>query len=315
MPTFDKQILGNKARDLGFIRDAFEKMYRLTEILKIVNADSELNQLLLLKGGTSINLTLFCLPRLSVDIDFDFAENMTKEETSVKREFIRELLGRYMVNEGYTLKEKSKHTHALDSFVYTYKNAAENPDNIKVEINYVMRCHVMPTIITMAQTGGIIADIPIRTLSPVEIFASKIVALSSRAAPRDLYDLNNMVCYYFFSKSEATMLRKCAVFYKAITGDTTVKDFSFRRIEKITPHRIRTELIPMLRSNEQFDLQAARERVTAFLNERMALTDKEAAFLKYFAENRYEPQLLFDDEEIIRRIVNHPMAMWRIRRI
>ena len=94
-------------------------------------------------------------------------------------------------NEGYTHKDKSKRTHALDSFVYSYTNAVGNPDNIKVEINYSLRSHALPVVEVTANTGGIFPDFPVRTLSPVEIFASKIVALSDRAAPRDLYDLNN----------------------------------------------------------------------------------------------------------------------------
>jgi len=119
MPTYDKLALGRKARDLGFTRDAFEKMTRLTELLQYINAEPELKSILALKGGTAINLTVFCLPRLSVDIDLDFAENLTKEETSAKRERITELLGRYTANEGYVLNDKSKHAHALDSFVYS----------------------------------------------------------------------------------------------------------------------------------------------------------------------------------------------------
>jgi len=33
-----------------------------------------------LKGGTAINLAVFNLPRLSVDIDMDYTPNDTKEE-------------------------------------------------------------------------------------------------------------------------------------------------------------------------------------------------------------------------------------------
>ena len=65
MPIYDKLALGKKARELGFIRDTFEKMSRLTEILQFINEDQELSQVLALKGGTAINLTVFNLPRLS----------------------------------------------------------------------------------------------------------------------------------------------------------------------------------------------------------------------------------------------------------
>ena len=162
MPTYNKLVLGKKARDLGFVRDAYEKMNRLTEILQFVNLDHELSPLLALKGGTAINLTVFNLPRLSVDIDFDFIENLSKEETAAKRERINVLLGRYMAREGYAIKGKSKHTHALDSLVYSYTNAAGNPDNIKIEINYILRSHVLPVIETTTQTDGALPDFPVR---------------------------------------------------------------------------------------------------------------------------------------------------------
>jgi predicted nucleotidyltransferase component of viral defense system len=44
----------------------------LTEILKFFENDTLLGNSLALKGGTAINLTIFDLPRLSVDIDMDF---------------------------------------------------------------------------------------------------------------------------------------------------------------------------------------------------------------------------------------------------
>ncbi|MDR1354919.1 MAG: nucleotidyl transferase AbiEii/AbiGii toxin family protein [Propionibacteriaceae bacterium] len=149
--------------------------------------------MLALKGGTAINLTVFNLPRLSVDIDMDFSQNLTREETRIKRERINELLSRYMAAEGYVLKDKSKQTHALDSFVYSYTNAAGNTDNIKVEINYSLRCHTLPTVL----------------------------------------------------------------------ATVNVLD----------------------------------------------------AFLERFAKGHYEPEMLFDDEDILARIADHPMVSWRITRI
>ena len=39
-----------------------------------------LAEALALKGGTAINLTIFNLPRLSVDIDLDYSRNVSKDE-------------------------------------------------------------------------------------------------------------------------------------------------------------------------------------------------------------------------------------------
>ena len=62
MPIYDKIMLGRKSQELGFTRDSYEKMSRLTEILYFLNTEQELKPLLALKGGTAINLTVFNLP-------------------------------------------------------------------------------------------------------------------------------------------------------------------------------------------------------------------------------------------------------------
>lgn len=315
MLTYDKLALGKKARELGFVRDAFEKMSRLTEVLQFIGAEPELNPLLALKGGTAINLTVFNLPRLSVDIDLDFAENLTKEETAAKRERINELIGRYMTGESYTLKDKSKHTHALDSFVYSYTNAGGNPDNLKIEINYSLRGHALPSVETTARTDGTFSDFTVRTLAPVEIFASKIVALTGRGAARDLYDLNNMIYYGLFGEPDLTLLRKCAVFYLAVAGDAAAQGFSFKKPYSITARTVKTDLLPMIRNADKFDFVAAKNRVSEFLSELLTLNDRESAFLQRFSSGYYEPELLFEGDEILRRVGNHPMAMWRIQHI
>jgi len=37
--TYNKKNLSKQAEELGFIRDTFEKMLRLSEILKFISAD------------------------------------------------------------------------------------------------------------------------------------------------------------------------------------------------------------------------------------------------------------------------------------
>lgn len=47
---------------------------------------------------------------------------------------------------GYILSSKSKNYHALDSFVYEYVNCGGVKDNFKIEINYMLCCHVLPVL-------------------------------------------------------------------------------------------------------------------------------------------------------------------------
>ena len=62
MMQFDRMTLGKKARELGFVRDTFEKVCRLADVLDFIQKDVLLSNALALKGGTAINLTIFNLP-------------------------------------------------------------------------------------------------------------------------------------------------------------------------------------------------------------------------------------------------------------
>ena len=69
MSEYSRKEIGRLAAEHGFIRDAFEKVSRLVGLLAFFGRDPALSKYLALKGGTAINLTIFYLPRLSVDID------------------------------------------------------------------------------------------------------------------------------------------------------------------------------------------------------------------------------------------------------
>jgi hypothetical protein len=70
---YSQKALSAQAKELGFITNGLEKMLRLINVLQQLNRDPLLKGSLALKGGTAINLTIFNLPRLSHDIDFDYA--------------------------------------------------------------------------------------------------------------------------------------------------------------------------------------------------------------------------------------------------
>ena len=133
------------ARKYGFQRDTLEKVIRLYQILKDMSGIPLFRDCFALKGGTAINLVCFNLPRLSVDIDLDFSKDVSREAMLAEREQINEHIQKYMAASGYTLSLKSKQYHALDSFVYEYVNAGGMKDNLKIEINYMLRAHVLPT--------------------------------------------------------------------------------------------------------------------------------------------------------------------------
>lgn len=233
MMQFDRITLGNQARELGFVRDTFEKVCRLADILMFFQNDSLLSEKMALKGGTAINLTIFNLPRLSVDIDLDFSENLPREEMLAVRKLVTERIKKYMTARGYTLGLNSKFYHALDSFVYEYQNAGGMKDNIKIEINYMLRCHVLPPVRRSVNLPWLQQNLTVLSVDPLEIYGSKIVALLNRAAPRDLYDIHTMLQAGLFDESQEPLLRKCVMFYSAIGAGVCPEQFDLMNMMKM----------------------------------------------------------------------------------
>ena len=108
-----------------------------------MNNDPDLKGKLALKGGTAINLTSVDLPHLSVDIDLDFTENLSKEEIEKEKSKLSKRLTDYMWQEGYLLNAEPRRHYALASYSFAYINNAGNRDSIKVEINFMDRCHIL----------------------------------------------------------------------------------------------------------------------------------------------------------------------------
>lgn len=314
MSNYDIIYLGKKAEELGFVRDTLEKVTRLADILEYLNTNPILKESLALKGGTAINLTIFNLPRLSVDIDMDYLINNSREEMLEHRELINSTIDRYMLSQGYTKNIKTKNLHSLDSWVYDYIGASGNRDNIKIEVNYSLRAHVSPTEKRPIITEHFSSEYSVKTLAPIEIYGSKINALLSRAAARDLYDARNMIYFGLFDESQEALLRKAVVFYAAISAKEINKTFDTKAIDSITKQKIKTDLLPVIKRKDNFELESAKKIVKNYIADLMLLTKEEKAFLDKFENGEYIPELLFEDKEILERIKDHPMALWKTRK-
>ncbi|MBS3988290.1 MAG: nucleotidyl transferase AbiEii/AbiGii toxin family protein [Erysipelothrix sp.] len=313
MHSYDITYLGKKAEELGFIRDTLEKVTRLSDILEYFNTNPILKDNLALKGGTAINLTIFNLPRLSVDIDLDYLITNSREEMLKSREIINAIIDRYMVFQGYSKNVKTRNPHSLDSWIYDYIGASGNRDNIKIEINYSLRSHILDIEERSILNDLFINQYKVKTLSPIEIFGSKINALLNRAAARDLYDVRNMINFRLFDESDRVTLRKCVVFYAAISAKDINETFDTKVIDSITRNKIKTDLFPVIHRKDEFELESAKNQVKEYISQLMILTEEESEFLQRFKNKEYRPELLFQNEKIVERIKDHPMALWKVR--
>lgn len=313
MNSYNKNDLSRLALQTHFLRDNLEKVLRLADVLRFITDNPKLKDCLVLKGGTAINLTVFAMPRLSVDIDLDFHSDCTRDEMLMARSAINSELQAYMTSQGYLLGPDTKNPHSLDSWVFFYQNAAGNRDNIKIEINYSMRQHIF-TPEWRTVNADFMTTSKVLTLAPQELFGSKIKALIERHTCRDLYDVYNLLHSDLFQTFDISMLRKIVVFYLAVGGSQMPsKEYNLEPIRQIKFPQIRASLLPMLKKGDTFDFESAKTEVLSFLQSLMQLSESEIAFIDAFNDKRYQPELLFDDEAIRTNIRNHPMAYWKIR--
>jgi len=309
--NYSKQYLNELSNTTNFLKDNLEKVLRLSQILKFLNTDSMFRGKLALKGGTAINLTAIELPRLSVDIDLDFTENLSKEEIDDVKERFTKRLADYMWQEGYALMISPREHYALLSFTFNYLNNAGNRDNIKIEINFMDRCHILPLEQKKVLTKGIIDCFEILTLNTIELYASKVNALISRATPRDLYDVNAMIENQIVQ--DKNLLKKCLIFYNMVGGEQDIDSLTFNNIERINYIKFKTQLKPVISKTDRFDFEQAKLKVISFLKELIVLSHDEQDFIREFRKQNYKPELLFKDLSVIKNIESHPMALWRCR--
>lgn len=290
----------------GFIKDNVEKVMRLIDILETL-FDSKWKDKLVLKGGTAINLFYMNLPRLSVDIDLDYT-GAERQEMLADKEALKEYLKNVLFQKGYSLSDASKSYFALDSYVFRYTNNGGNFDNIKVEINFLDRAHILPVMEKKINVLGYEGSINVRTLDKYELYGSKLAALLGRSKPRDIYDIHQAVESELLTNKE--LLKKCFLFYHCIAGDAALEiDYSI--LDGVTAKDVSRTLLPVLLKGAKFDIKIAIKKIKAYLNDLFVFSDNERRFIECFRCGKYVPQMLFTDSEILCRILKHPMALWR----
>jgi predicted nucleotidyltransferase component of viral defense system len=291
----------------NFIKDTVEKVLRLVDILEYI-AETPIKDKLVLKGGTAINLFYFGMPRLSVDIDFDYI-GVEKEESQSDKAHIKDFLTKAMSTKGYALSPGTKEHYALDSFVFYYTNSVGNRDNIKIDINYLDRAHILEIQKTIFKNAVAETVIPIGVLDKHELFGSKIAALIDRCKPRDLYDVYGLI--HSDIDFDRELLKKCAVFYNCVGGEANIDTTEFSLLDGINKMMITKTLKPVIAKTDRFDYGKAVVEVKAFLKDLCVFDECEERFIAEFRNRKYRPELLFSDEDILKRIKEHPMAIWR----
>lgn len=299
------------ADEYSFTATNVEKVIRLCNILDDLSELDAFKGKLALKGGTAINLVLIPgLPRLSVDLDLDLAIDCSKDEMIQLRKQLDGSLSAYCVEQGYSLGKRE--SYSLCSYELLYDTVTGSRDKIKLDINYLARCHVFaPTESTISHPFDPSRAITVFHLRDVEVFGSKMGAFFERTKPRDLYDLYSLSqSELMTSDEEKTILRKCAVFYSTI-GNDSGENWLEKDVDNLTQmsfSKIRSQLLPMLRIKAGAYPKAKIElAVSDYVKSVMCLDDMDREFIIRFQSGKYQPELLFGTQ--MEHLEHHPVAL------
>lgn len=311
MWEYDKSYYHQLSFSTNFIRDNIEKVHRLTHILDYLNTCPQIKGLLALKGGTAINVTQPRIPRLSFDIDLDYTIGNDRDSMFKDRNMMRGLISEYLKGQGYELQ--AKFHHALDSLKAYYTNSAGNRDGIKIEINYMLRQHILPLEDRYIKNEMFSLERPVSCVNMTEIFGSKVVALMDRTLPRDLYDAATFLRSGTVENPE--LLKKIVIFYSCLNSGSFDRS-KIDKVDALTGQDMKEGIVSAIRKKEVFDLESEKEKVKAFLNELLVLDRNEAEFVRRLVKGKYSPELLFNGmDDAVKRIVRHPMVIWKMSNI
>ena len=316
MYDIDKKRLEILSNDLNFITNTLEKVLRLIKILNFVFTKESINNMLLLKGGTAINLCLLKLPRLSVDIDFDFAVDCSKNEMLEKLQMIRDIIVDYMTSNDYKPSNRSKQTHTLDSFVFMYDTLSNSTDVLKIEINYSNRCHLFKQE-ERSTTELLGESTTVHMLNPLELIGSKVSALISRTVPRDVYDVYNLLKDN--ERYDWKLISNIAILYTCLSEDLPI-DFdviiekALTKIDSLRYFHLKETIIPVIHKGEQLNVELMKNTVITFIKKSFNLNTNEKEFIVNFNNGNFIPELLVGKLEL-NEIKHHPMVEWKMNKL
>jgi predicted nucleotidyltransferase component of viral defense system len=301
------------AKSLEFDPGMVEKVVHLLNLLNMLDAHPFLKGKWSLKGGTALNLFVFNLPRLSVDIDLNYIGVLNRDGMLEERPKIEQAAQAVFSREGFTLRRVPT-DHAGGKWMLKYQSFTGRSGNLEVDLNFMFRQPFWQIQRADSIQLGAYQARGTPILDIHELAAGKLTALLSRVQARDLFDCHRILTTL---KLNMTLLRIGFVVY----GGMNRKDWRTISIEDVEfdPGELARQLLPTLRgvarpkdeSPEQFG-QRLVAQCRSGLSGLLPLTDSEKEFLdRLLDEGRIDASLLTDDAELKQRIESHPLLEWK----
>jgi predicted nucleotidyltransferase component of viral defense system len=297
----------------GFGTEMLEKVLHLLNLLKTLNSHPVLKGKWVLKGGTALNLFLFEIPRLSVDIDLNYIGAADRDEMLSDRPRIEQATQAVFSREGFTIK-RAPDEHAGGKWRLGYQSFTGQPGNLEVDFNFMFRLPLWEVYNYDSCPLGEYQAKGIPVLDTHELAAGKLAALFARRQARDLFDCHQLLK---MDGLDHERLRIAFVTYGGMNRkdwrDVLVEDVDFDETEltRMLYPMLNARLTQTQGASSDYGtllLQECRERLSVLL----PFTEAEHTFLDLLLdEGKIEASLLTDDECLQKRIQQQPLLNWK----
>lgn len=305
--------LAREAAASGFQAEPLEKVILLMELLEAIRSHPFLKDRVALKGGTALNLFVFEVPRLSVDIDLNYIGAVDPDGMLADRPKIEQALQAVCGRVGIQPRQIPGE-HAGGKWRLSYRGVSGASATLELDLNFMLRTPIWPIArLDSRPVGTFLArDIPV--LDVHELAAGKLAALLSRNASRDLYDASRL---WHLASLDPGKLRLAFVVY----GGISRKDWRTVSIDDVTVDNVDAErmLLPLLRGDAAPPRGAIAQWTQALVSDCRELlsivlpfTAQEAQFLAHLNDQgQIVPELLTNDDQLQVLIRAHSGLLWK----
>jgi len=301
----------------GFDSKTVEKIYRICDIIQRISLVDYTKERLSLYGGTSLNLLHFKnVPRLSLDIDFNFRDLKTGDWEK-QRDEIDKIIKKILIDLKYSNKDvKIQAKYPITRFTVGYKTNEGQQDSIKIEIGYMRRIPIFKKdMISNFNHFRTDEKIDIKTPISEELFGNKFCTLLYRykdktaISSRDLFDVYTISTNNFDYK----------LFETAIIIDSLMRPeprIYKQNLKNIVENvSIDTQLLNLIRDGEvPRDLK---QKSQDFINKYISISKEKYQEIvdAFFDKHRFNPKLFKNCDILNSDISSHPSILWNLNEL
>jgi len=308
------EFIERTASEIGFQLSPLEKVILLGDFAGDVTRHPFLGKVLVLKGGTALNLCFGPPSRLSVDLDYNYIGHLERDKMLENRPKVENAIYELAKRKGY-LVQMSADSFAGRKLFLTYESVLGIRDRIEIDLNFIFRMPLKePESRELWQPGEL--DRPkIRTVSMLELSIGKTLALIDRVAVRDAWDLGKL---HDIADDvlHSSLFRSFFIAMSAILKHP-LYDYKVEKLkDRIHKTLVTQELIPLLASDEAALVEDRIMYTWKLLSSLFVLSEGEEEYVTAISSGEVHLNLLFPPDSVeIECLSKHPALAWKIQNV